>query len=202
MPLPIHLYIPNLLGYARIILAFVGLHLSDTQPGAAVVTWIFSATLDLFDGILARKLDQCSKLGVLVRKTSCWAFNTHFLRLWYETHLWSHTSFAIIHRSTLQPTIFYERPFGLPWQMKVHMEYWWASLFPWNGPPWFARNCMLLSLGPIGRRNEKMIRGCSNKYLPIIFGVLWDAWSYMDSLQPIYSYTAANIQSWKTRWQR
>lgn len=66
MPLPIPLYIPNLLGYARIILAFVGLHLSDTQPGAALVTWIFSATLDLFDGILARRLDQCSSLGVLI----------------------------------------------------------------------------------------------------------------------------------------
>jgi len=66
MPLLIPLYIPNLLGYARIILAFVGLHLSDTQPGAAVLTWIFSATLDLFDGILARKLDQCSSLGVLI----------------------------------------------------------------------------------------------------------------------------------------
>jgi CDP-diacylglycerol--inositol 3-phosphatidyltransferase len=66
MPLPIPLYIPNLLGYARIILAFVGLHLSGTQPGAACVTWIFSAFLDLFDGILARKLDQCSSLGVLI----------------------------------------------------------------------------------------------------------------------------------------
>jgi phosphatidylglycerophosphate synthase len=66
MPLPIPLYIPNLLGYARIILAFVGLHLSKTQPGAAFCVWIISATLDLFDGILARRLDQCSSLGVLI----------------------------------------------------------------------------------------------------------------------------------------
>lgn len=66
MELPVPLYIPNLLGYTRILLAFVGLNLSETNPGATVLIWILSASLDLFDGILARRLNQCSSLGVLI----------------------------------------------------------------------------------------------------------------------------------------
>jgi phosphatidylglycerophosphate synthase len=63
---PVALYIPNLLAYARIILAFVGLHFADTRPRLAVGTWIFSASLDLIDGILARALHQTSSLGILL----------------------------------------------------------------------------------------------------------------------------------------
>lgn len=66
MPLSVALYIPNLLGYARIISAFIALHFSTTHPQLAVGTWIFSASLDLIDGILARVLNQCSSLGVLL----------------------------------------------------------------------------------------------------------------------------------------
>ena len=64
--LPVALYIPNLLCYARIVFAFVGLHFCDSSPVSAVLCWIFAAILDLFDGMLARKLNQCSSLGVLV----------------------------------------------------------------------------------------------------------------------------------------
>jgi phosphatidylglycerophosphate synthase len=60
------LYIPNLLGYMRILLAFVGLHYSATRPVDAVVVWIFSSLLDLIDGKVARVFNQCSTLGVLV----------------------------------------------------------------------------------------------------------------------------------------
>jgi CDP-diacylglycerol--inositol 3-phosphatidyltransferase len=66
MSLPVVLYIPNLLGYARILLSFVGLHFSPTNPGLAVGIWIFSASLDLIDGILARALNQTSSLGILL----------------------------------------------------------------------------------------------------------------------------------------
>jgi phosphatidylglycerophosphate synthase len=66
MTLPVALYIPNLLGYARINLAFLGLHYSQTKPVLACLIWIFSASLDLIDGILARALNQCSSLGVLL----------------------------------------------------------------------------------------------------------------------------------------
>ena len=66
MPLPVVLYVPNLLGYARILLAFWGLHVASFNPWASFYLWILSAFLDLFDGMAARALDQTSSFGVLV----------------------------------------------------------------------------------------------------------------------------------------
>jgi phosphatidylglycerophosphate synthase len=66
MSMPIVLYVPNLICYARILLAFGGLHCSNSSPVWAVSCWITAAILDLFDGLLARKLNQCSTLGILV----------------------------------------------------------------------------------------------------------------------------------------
>jgi phosphatidylglycerophosphate synthase len=67
MLLPVILFIPNLLGYARIALAFVGLYFSVIdQPVWAVVSWIVSGILDLFDGIAARVLQQTSTFGVFL----------------------------------------------------------------------------------------------------------------------------------------
>ena len=65
-PLPVYFYIPNLLGYTRIGLAFYGMYLSKSIPVEAVVTFVFSASLDLFDGILARALNQTSCLGIVL----------------------------------------------------------------------------------------------------------------------------------------
>ena len=67
--IPVALYLPNLLGYARVVSAFVGLRCATgggsegSRPGLAILVWTFSAALDLFDGILARRLDQCSNFG-------------------------------------------------------------------------------------------------------------------------------------------
>lgn len=65
--LPVALYVPNLMGYARIWLAFWGLYeAAKSQPVTASWIWLTSASLDLWDGMLARKLNQCSQLGVLL----------------------------------------------------------------------------------------------------------------------------------------
>jgi phosphatidylglycerophosphate synthase len=66
MALPVVLYVPNVLCYLRIILAYAGFFYSTTDPVLTVWIWIVSAFLDLFDGILARKLNQCSSLGILL----------------------------------------------------------------------------------------------------------------------------------------
>lgn len=64
---PILLYVPNLMGYLRIILSVYGLVLAIQQQAAmALNTWIAASLLDLFDGIAARRLNQCSKFGVLL----------------------------------------------------------------------------------------------------------------------------------------
>jgi hypothetical protein len=64
--LPVVLYVPNILCYARIVLAFVGLQFASARPVTAVTIWIVSATLDLFDGPLARLLNQTSSFGVIL----------------------------------------------------------------------------------------------------------------------------------------
>lgn len=73
------LYWPNILCYARIALAFAGLGNASSKPIFAVAIWITSAVLDLFDGMIARMLNQTSKLGVIldiiadnVLRTSVW----------------------------------------------------------------------------------------------------------------------------------
>ena len=66
MTLPVALYVPNLLGYARISLAFAGLQHATNRPATAVGLWIGSGLLDLFDGILARLLRQTSSMGVFL----------------------------------------------------------------------------------------------------------------------------------------
>jgi phosphatidylglycerophosphate synthase len=64
---PLILYIPNLLGYIRILLAFHGMkHSIQLQFNKALNTWIAASLLDLIDGIAARKLNQCSQFGILL----------------------------------------------------------------------------------------------------------------------------------------
>ena len=64
---PIVLYIPNLMGYLRIILSVYGLVSAiQQQASVALNTWIAASLLDLFDGMAARRLNQCSKFGVLL----------------------------------------------------------------------------------------------------------------------------------------
>jgi CDP-diacylglycerol--inositol 3-phosphatidyltransferase len=64
--LPVAFYVPNLICYARILTALIALYVSSDTPVLAVQIWIVSATLDLIDGPLARLLDQCSSLGILL----------------------------------------------------------------------------------------------------------------------------------------
>ena len=95
---PIILYIPNIMCYLRIILAFIGLYYSllqqqistpqgetitiriatstDTEESQhnpkpdvvikAIYIWLFSQSLDFLDGIIARKLNQCSNIGIIL----------------------------------------------------------------------------------------------------------------------------------------
>jgi phosphatidylglycerophosphate synthase len=87
--LPIVLYVPNLLGYARIVSAFLGLYCSCiNQPVTAVIVWICSSLLDLIDGIVARVLHQTSKFGIVLD-----IFADNILR----TSVWMATSNAAYH---------------------------------------------------------------------------------------------------------
>ncbi|XP_036402562.1 CDP-diacylglycerol--inositol 3-phosphatidyltransferase [Megalops cyprinoides] len=62
----IFLFVPNLIGYARIILALLAFYLMPCCPIPAVVCYLLSALLDAFDGHAARALNQGTKFGAML----------------------------------------------------------------------------------------------------------------------------------------
>ena len=63
-------YVPNLIGYLRVVMALTGFILMATVPDTywahATLLYIGSFVGDLFDGWAARKLNQCSIMGGLL----------------------------------------------------------------------------------------------------------------------------------------
>ena len=64
--LPVPLYVPNLIGYVRLLLIVYALHFVQTDAPVFVLIWTISCALDFFDGLAARRLGQCSRLGELL----------------------------------------------------------------------------------------------------------------------------------------
>ena len=63
------LYVPNLIGYARVLSTLASLTLMLTAPQhwvVAIALYIGSFVGDLFDGLVARKLNQTSTFGGLL----------------------------------------------------------------------------------------------------------------------------------------
>lgn len=62
-------YIPNLIGYLRILLTLLGIALMICRPRdweVAILCYVASFAGDLFDGMAARRFDQCSAFGGLL----------------------------------------------------------------------------------------------------------------------------------------
>ncbi|KAM3863995.1 CDP-diacylglycerol--inositol 3-phosphatidyltransferase [Diretmus argenteus] len=62
----IFLFVPNLIGYARIVLALLSFYLMPCCPTPAIFCYLFSALLDAFDGHAARALNQSTKFGAML----------------------------------------------------------------------------------------------------------------------------------------
>lgn len=62
----IFLFVPNLIGYARIVLAIVSFYYMPTEPNVAVSCYLLSGLLDAFDGHAARYLNQGTKFGAML----------------------------------------------------------------------------------------------------------------------------------------
>ena len=60
---PVALYVPNLIGYARLLLIAIALRFVGSDPARFVYIWAASCALDFVDGLAARRLGQCSRLG-------------------------------------------------------------------------------------------------------------------------------------------
>ncbi|OSC99036.1 phosphatidylinositol synthase [Trametes coccinea BRFM310] len=62
----VFLFVPNLIGYSRIILAALSLHYMSYHPKYCTVLYCISCLLDAFDGHAARALGQASKFGAVL----------------------------------------------------------------------------------------------------------------------------------------
>ena len=63
---PVYFYVPNLIGYVRVVLAFVGYGAALTDYRVTVVAYLLSQLLDAADGYAARKLGQSSTYGAVL----------------------------------------------------------------------------------------------------------------------------------------
>jgi CDP-diacylglycerol--inositol 3-phosphatidyltransferase len=62
----VFLFVPNLIGYARVILAGVSLHYMSYHPKYCTLAYVVSCLLDAVDGQAARALGQTSKFGAVL----------------------------------------------------------------------------------------------------------------------------------------
>ena len=62
-----YLFVPNLIGYARVVLALVGYGVASHSHMAFLGCYMGSQLLDAFDGLAARALDQSSQFGAPAR---------------------------------------------------------------------------------------------------------------------------------------
>lgn len=62
----VYLFVPNLIGYVRIVLMFVAFYFMPTDPWIAASSYLLSEFLDAFDGHAARALNQCTKFGAVL----------------------------------------------------------------------------------------------------------------------------------------
>ncbi|XP_072423574.1 CDP-diacylglycerol--inositol 3-phosphatidyltransferase isoform X1 [Chiloscyllium punctatum] len=62
----VFLFVPNLIGYSRIILALIAFYFMPSDPALATCLYLLSSFLDSLDGHAARLLNQCSKFGMML----------------------------------------------------------------------------------------------------------------------------------------
>ncbi|KAG8777404.1 CDP-diacylglycerol-inositol 3-phosphatidyltransferase [Ceratobasidium sp. 428] len=62
----VYLFVPNLIGYTRVILAGFSLHYMGTHPNTCTLLYGVSCLLDAVDGQAARALNQTSKFGAVL----------------------------------------------------------------------------------------------------------------------------------------
>ncbi|POG75057.1 hypothetical protein GLOIN_2v1475732 [Rhizophagus irregularis DAOM 181602=DAOM 197198] len=62
----VFLFIPNIIGFIRVILAILSLYYMPNKPWTCMGLYTFSCLLDAVDGNAARYFDQCSEFGVVL----------------------------------------------------------------------------------------------------------------------------------------
>ena len=62
----VYLFLPNIIGYIRVITAGISLYLLPNRPKLCTTIYFVSCILDVFDGMAARALGQESKFGAVL----------------------------------------------------------------------------------------------------------------------------------------
>ncbi|CAG2107516.1 unnamed protein product [Medioppia subpectinata] len=62
----IFLFVPNVIGFARVVLALMSFYVMSSRYVLATVLYGSSALLDAFDGMAARRLNQSTKFGAVL----------------------------------------------------------------------------------------------------------------------------------------
>ncbi|KAI9141188.1 CDP-alcohol phosphatidyltransferase-domain-containing protein [Paraphysoderma sedebokerense] len=62
----VFLFVPNLIGYSRVLLAGLSCHYMFNAPYLSITLYVVSCLLDAVDGNVARALGQCSKFGAVL----------------------------------------------------------------------------------------------------------------------------------------
>lgn len=65
-PLPIYFFVPNLIGYSRIFLAFLAFAFAFDSPLLFIGAYTISFVLDAADGMAARAFNQCTQFGTIL----------------------------------------------------------------------------------------------------------------------------------------
>lgn len=118
----IYLFVPNLIGYARIILALLSFYTMPYYPTPTLIFYFLSAFLDVFDGYAARYLNQSTKFGALLDQltdrigTLCLIFVLGYFypkyMFWFQLSVaidiashWIHTQVSLMTGKTSHKTI-------------------------------------------------------------------------------------------------
>ena len=64
--LPVALYLPNLIGYVRVVALIVALLEEDPSSSTAIRAVVLSLALDYIDGPIARRLNMCTQFGCMI----------------------------------------------------------------------------------------------------------------------------------------
>ena len=84
----IFLFVPNLIGYARIILALASFYTMPIRPITTLVLYFLSAFLDVFDGYAARRFNQSTRFGAMLDQLTdrCGTMCLLFVSLFILSH--------------------------------------------------------------------------------------------------------------------
>ena len=93
-------YIPNLIGYLRIILLFIAYNSLPSSYGLFAISYFTSFALDALDGIAARAFNQCSTFGsildMLTDRIATLMLALMAVQLPNAEHRWALVSFACV----------------------------------------------------------------------------------------------------------